>query len=231
MEKKFAILVDETRKSLVKRKISSKDLQLLFKQSKGNKFYEWCKEEIEITELFLKFCDYWSFFDYEYLSMLIKRFCKKLVHKLEQYESAFKSYCKNRVVEVPADMFKGKGTNAIFVKCDKSFEKVTLEDIKKLQNNLSVLLNANLFLVKVSDGCTELVFDTMSPLTKSQRSQLSEMGVLKIMYSVHYHNTESLPSHSALPTEKPAMGIPSGVQSTSDPPSLLHPSFSDQMCV
>ena len=156
---------------------------------------------MEITELFLKLLKhYLSFFDYEFVGMIIERHCPELIDDLEAYKSALKIYCKRRVVEVPSNVFEREGADetCLFVKCDKAFESIILDDIKALESRLSNFLDTDLFLLRVDDGCTELVFDAMCPippLTQSQRCQLTEMGILKL-HSVHFQNTEGLPSSS-----------------------------------
>ena len=213
----FGILIDKTRESLMNKGKSCQDLKALIKYSNKNRLYNLFEEEVEITNLFIKLSDHWSFFDYELIDLIIRRHCPELVDEMKAYKSALKTYCLRRVVEVPADAFKMEDADEtrLFVKCDKSFEKIILEDIKDLESRLSALLDTDLYLLKVDDGCTELVFDTMCPipaLTKSQRSLLSEMGIEKL-YSVHYQSTKSLPSNSPPPIEKVAMGTPSGKQS------------------
>lgn len=203
----FAILVDKTRGSLIKQGISSQDLKLLIEYSNNSRLYNLFEKEVEITDLFFKLRKYLSFFDYEFVGLIIKRHCPELTNDLENYKSALKIYCKRRAVEVPADVFKREDADetSLFVKCDKSFESVILNDIKDLQSRLSELLGTDLYLLRVDDGCTELVFDAMCPifpLIKSQRQQLSEMGILKV-YSIHYKNKYCLPS------EKPAKGTAS----------------------
>ncbi len=88
---------------------------------------------------------------------------------------------------MPADAFKMEDAEEciLFVKCDESFERVILENVKCLQSRLSKLLKTDLIFLRVEDGCTELVFDTtcsVFPLTKYQRDQLLVMGILSIRY-------------------------------------------------
>ena len=189
MRQKWALLTDRAREMLIKQNIKCEDLKMLIK-CPFNKLLKLFENEMSIDDLFLKLYDHLSFFDYNFFSLIIKRYCAELTQDLDIYVSDLKLYCRRRVVEVPADVFREKDADesSLFVKCDKSFESVILEDVFSLESRLSRLLGVDLFLLRVNDGCTELVFDAMCPvfpLTKPQREQLAEMGVLKL-YSLHY---------------------------------------------
>jgi hypothetical protein len=202
MRCKWALLTDRTRESLIKQNISAKSLKMLIK-SPFHKLLKLFESEISIDDFFSKLYDHLSFFDYNFIELIVQRYCPELSKDLEDYARNLEEYCKRRVVEVPADAFKGKDADdsSLFVKCDKSFEKVIFEDIRNLESRLSALLGVDLFLLGVDDGCTELVFEAMSPvfpLTVSQRDQLAEMGVSRV-YSLHYRNNAvlSAPESSA----------------------------------
>jgi hypothetical protein len=195
MRCKWALLTDRTRESLIKQNISTKNLKMLIK-SPFHKLLKLFESEISIDDLFSLLYDHLSFFDYNLIELIVQRYCLELSKDLEDYAKNLKEYCKRRVVEVPADVFKGKDADdsSLFVKCDKSFEKVIFEDIRNLQSRLSALLGVDLFLLGVDEGCTELVFEAMSPvfsLTVSQRDQLAEMGISRV-YSLHYRNNAAL---------------------------------------
>ena len=153
------------------------------------------------------------------------------MQSLEEYKSSLKKYCKRRVVEVPIDMFEKKDVdeNTLFVKLDESFVDITLQQIKDMESSLSLLLGRDLYFLKADEGCTELVFEVLcpvSPLNESQRSQLSDMGILKLyMYSVHYQNTEALLAHAAPPnnqdTMQPISSDKANVSVQTDEPSCL----------
>ena len=188
MRRKWALLTD---KLLIKQNVDTGDIKMLIK-CPFNKLFKLFESEMKMNDLFLKLYDHLSFFDHEFLCLIIKRYCPKLIDDLETYVSDLKCYCKRRVVEVPDEVFKEKDAceSSLFVKCDKSFESVILEDILDLELRLSQLLGVDLFLLRVDDGCTELVFEAMCPvlpLTKLQREQLAEIGVLKL-YSIHYES-------------------------------------------
>ncbi len=193
----FAILVHRTKMSLLNQCITGEKLKGLIEWSRASRLVALFEKGLNMDELFSKLRNHISFFDCEFLSLIIKGLCPELKNDLDEYKAALKSYCLRRVVEVPADAFqKGDAdTCKLFVKCDKSFEDIVLQDIKDLQSRLSKLLKTDLCLLQVEDGCTELVFDAMSPvflLTKAQQNQLSAMGILKV-YNLLYQSTTALP--------------------------------------
>jgi hypothetical protein len=191
----WALLTDRTRESLIKHNISAESLKKLI-ESPFHKLRKLLESEISINAFFSKLHDHLSFFHYKFIELIIRRYCPELSKDMEGYVRDLKEYCKRRVVEVPADAFKGKDVddNRLFVKCDRSFEEVIFEDILNLGSRLSKLLGVNIILLKVDDGCTELVFEVMcpvSPLTESQIDQLADMGILEVR-TLHYRNNTAL---------------------------------------
>jgi hypothetical protein len=195
MRCRWALLTDRTRGSLIEQGRNAESLKVLIK-SPFHKLEKLLDSEMSITEFFSKLHDHLTFFDYKFIELIIQRYCPELSMDLKDYARDLKEYCKRRVVEVPADVFKEKDVddNSLFVKCDRSFEEVIFEDILNLESTLSALLEVDLFLLRVDDGCTELVFEVMcpvSPLTESQRDQLTDMGILQV-YTLHYRNNAAL---------------------------------------
>jgi hypothetical protein len=200
MRCKWALLTDRTRESLIKQGINAESLEVVIK-SPFHKLRKLLESEISITKFFSKLHDHLSFFDYKFIELIVRRYCPELSKDLEAYTRDLKEYCKRRVVEVPADVFKEKDVddNSLFVKCDRSFEEVIFGDILNLESRLSALLGVDLSLLRVDDGCTELVFEVtcpVFPLTKNQRDQLMEMGILRV-YTLHYTNSAALSTPEA----------------------------------
>lgn len=215
MRREFALLTDRTKEELTKQNITSEKLKTLIK-CPFNKLLGLFESEIGMNDLFFKLQDHLSFFDHEFLSLIIRRHCQELIPDLDIYVSELKEYCKRRIVEVPLDVFKGEDAdeNSLFVKCDKSFESIILDDILDLQSRLSELLGVDLFLLRAEDGCTELVFDAMCPvlpLTKSQKDQLAKMGIIKL-YSVHYKSEKG----SSSPKTQPVIRLKQNTSSGTD---------------
>lgn len=197
MQDKFAILVDKTIESLVRQKKTSDDLKPLIKFSHANKLSSLFGEGKSIHSLFLMLGDILSFFDYEFLGLIIKRCCQELTSDLEVYKSELRQYCSRRIIEVPEHIINSRKANesSLFVKCDKSFDDITLNDIKDLELRLSDLLMADLYLLGVENGCTQLVFDIttpITPLTNQQKEQLTVMKVLKLYTrDANYYDSSS----------------------------------------
>ena len=212
MQDKFAILVDRARESLVKKNVSSGDLKILVKCSQASTLHSIFTEVNSINTLFEKLCDYWSFFDYELVSLIIKRHCKELLSDLDVYKSELKKYCCRRIIEVPTDIFASMNAdkNSLFVKCDITFDTMTLEQVKDLESRLSVLLDSDLYLLQIKEGCTLFIFNSLCPistLTSAQKEELANMQVV-ILYcdSVYYQSPGSGSTSSSIGN------IPQGTQ-------------------
>ena len=190
LRKKFALVVDRARESLEKQKLTSKDLQVLIKHATKNKLYDVFKKKKTIHKLFLKMTDHWSFFDYEFLGLIIDRFCTELQADMARYELEFKKYCQRRLCEIPADVFQTRPNekNNLYVKCDHYFDKITLKEAKELEERLAKLLDTELYLLRVEEGCVQLVFGSLCdlsskfPLNQLQREQLSDMKILRLFH-------------------------------------------------
>ena len=189
IRRRFALVVNRARESLEKQKLMSEQLIILIKHAYGeeNELNEIFERNITIKELFLALFDHWSFFDYELLRLIINGFCTELCREMEDYIAEFKKYCQRRLCEIPVDVFKTRPdeTNNLYVKCDKSFDKITLEEAKELELRLSKLLDMELYLLRLEEGCVQLVFrslcdlSTKFPLNQLQKEQLREMKILR----------------------------------------------------
>ena len=134
--------------------------------------------------------DHWSFFDYKFLGLIIDGFCTELQADMARYELEFKKYCERRLCEIPADVFETRPNekNNLYVKCDHYFDKITLKEAKDLELRLAKLLDTELYLLRVEEGCVQLVFgslcdlSTKLPLNKLQKEQLSEMKILCLIH-------------------------------------------------
>ena len=156
---------------------------------------------------------------------------------MELYESDFKTYCERRLCEVPVDSLKAdvpSKTSNLHVKIDEDF-KIKLCKIKRIETRLSRLLDKRLYLLKVKDGCIELVFNYLGriklslPLNSQEEEELSEMKVLRLYDDNHEYyraptqvrspspssQQSQLPSANQLPSNTLATGSsnvpPSGI--------------------
>ena len=189
MKNEFAILVDRVRESLEQKSISVNNLRVLITHSDRNEVVNlFKKKKTNITDLFCALKDYWSFFDYEFLAVIIKRHCPELKPELGNYEESLKLFCRRRLCEIPSNIFKTKKghKNNLYIKYNQKVDKMKLETAKQLQHKLSELLETQLYLLEVKEGCVELVFDSFCDLddqfslSKQRKEQLRNMGVLEI---------------------------------------------------
>ena len=130
---------------------------------------------------------HWSFFDYEFLALIIDSYCPELEEKLTDYITTFKSYCRRNISEVPTDFTSVKGRHfTIRAKIGKEFSNSTVDDIKKLETRLRKILNINLSIAKFEPGSIILVFislneeSDMIPLSEEEKHELFGLGVIKL---------------------------------------------------
>ena len=186
MQDKFAILVDRTRESLEKQNISCNNLKVLVLHSQNSRLLHLLDKSRSITDLFIELWSYWSFFDYEFLSVIVNRHCSELTKELRKYVFSFKEYCERRICEVPVRIFDRSGEieYKLYVKCDHKFDKNTLKDVKELECQSSDLLDTDLGLLGAEEGCMKLVFNSLcaisTPLKPEQVEAISKLGILRL---------------------------------------------------
>jgi hypothetical protein len=185
IQNKFAIIVDRTKTSLEDQDISCQNLKTLFKFSAYSSHCTLFEDGMSMNDLFLELSDYWSFFDYELLTLIVERRCPELGDKLEEYISDLKEYCRRRIIEVPAHMLDAKSTSkdTVTIKYEKEFYDITLNNIKDLQARLSLLLKTPLRLLEIEEGCTQLTFEaacTISPLTDKEKRQFPDLKIQRL---------------------------------------------------
>lgn len=154
----------------------------------------------DVTRAFHVMKEYWSFFDYELLATIIqsqKRNHSDLIAELDEYEAHFGEFCKRRLCEIPVEDFSEKAShNKVHIKVDEVFN-IKGNGVKALTNMLSKLLDTNIRLVGVKEGCIELVYICMHelnavfPLSTEQRQQVKEISQIRVLkiYSergIHY---------------------------------------------
>ena len=214
---KFAVLVSRTSVSLKNNDVSVGSLKLTFKSLGLDELVEKLHDESDLTEALIEASNYWSFFDYEAVTSIISSYCKNdadLQQEVESYISSFKIYCQRRLCEVPIDNFETKihkKTTKLHVKMDEAFT-IPLNKVKKIEGKLSYLLDTSLRLLKIEDGCIELIFSCLckiNPLNSQQEEDLLEMGVLRLYDDMceHYHapSQDKSPSLSLPPSQVPAV--------------------------
>lgn len=143
-----------------------------------------------ITEVFRKISSVFSFFDYDLIKLLSRKFGSLGIKKdLKKYKKRFQDYSKRRVCECPSDAFGDvlKSEKVYVLKTDKSLEDFTVAQLQQLQYEMNKVLGQRLLrLLHVEKGCVSLTFRTMEQhqmnLSKSQQQALRKLGVLNVTY-------------------------------------------------
>jgi hypothetical protein len=153
-------------------------LKILHVELKGNETWR---------DLFDVISKYISFFDYDLIKDLIRHFgSPNLKKKLRQYKKMFNEYSKRRVIECPDDAFGDvhETEKLIKLKTDKDMEKLTVEELKKLQYQISSVLGQRVLrLLRVEEGCVQLTFRMTCEeftLNSKQQQDLRNVGVSSI---------------------------------------------------
>ena len=137
--------------------------------------------------------NYWSFFDYELLALVINNCCDELNWMLTDYVTTFKAYCCRRVSEVPTPFTSVRGKHyTIRVKLAKEFDSLTMNEVKDVEARLIKIIKTDLHLLKFESGCIVIVFtslskDDMLPLTEVQKCELFQLSVLKLYSDNHVY--------------------------------------------
>ena len=143
--------------------------------------------------------NYFSFFDYELLEMVIDILgTENDKQNIAAYKKDFETYARQRLFILPkhTTIPSKSEYESVIVKLDSSYDGCTIRALKTLQTKLSAILGLKegvLQLLKVTDGCIQLVFkipDFIShiifPLSPDQESALTELGVTRL-YCGDYH--------------------------------------------
>ena len=167
------------------------DIVLLLSQasiSKDDGFKESLRACKSLAEVFNLLTDFISFFNYDLVKLLTHHFgSPAMKKKLKKYKKRFQKYSKRRVCECPKDAFgEAKESDNIYkIKTDKVLEKLTVEDLDKLEHEIRKILGHKLLhLLKVEDGCIELTFRVFNcdnfDISEDQKQALSDLGVLSV---------------------------------------------------
>ena len=176
--------------------VASRVLSLqAFMEDIGQKLLE-KKDEEEIQQaksvpkIFMVLYPYISFFNYEIMEHLVKHHGSPDDHKrLEEYLTAFTTFCQRSVFEVPPNVYSTKSRTDCKVFAVKCTERVatTLEGIRGVRGKIADVLGlraSSLQLCSVVKGCMELRFilstivaDRILPVSPAKQLALKEIGV------------------------------------------------------
>lgn len=197
----FAALVSSTEKALIHEKITVGSLVLIIEtlhpllKRDNNKLKKKLKKlgDNNITEAMLVMTKYWSFFDHDILSAIIKR-CQEsnpeLIAKHDAYITLFEKYCQRRLCEISFEALSSDKEDVhpkdlIGIKLDDVFT-VPVNDVKRIMTKISRILGTSLRLVEFRKGCVELICISMhelSPLNNEQKNDLYQTKNILRIYS------------------------------------------------
>ena len=144
-----------------------------------------------LSEVFIVLQNYISFFNYHIIKHIIDQHGATRDHTwLEEYLEKFHDFCKRSIFELPQDAFtsnsRARKTAKIFtLKCTEGVS--TMQGVKRATGDIARIFHLKssaLQLCSVEKGCVELQFlisaavaDRIFPVSLSERSALSEIGV------------------------------------------------------
>ena len=189
---KFSSLAYQTLQSLKDSGKNPGDLYALIEEyvPKKHEILNDLMTKEKIDEIFNR--NYWSFFDYELLALIIENCCPGLNEKLSEYVTTFNVYCCRKVSEVPTNFTSMSRRHFVIrVRLGKEFSSLTMKEIKELETSLRKITQIDLSISKFELGSIVVVFlslseeDDMLPLSEEGKQKLLELGVLEL-YSDNY---------------------------------------------
>lgn len=163
-----------------------------------------------IAEVFRKISSVFSFFDYDLIKLLYRKFGSLSNKKdLKKYKQKFQDFSKRRICECPSDAFGDvpKSEKVYVIKTDKSIEDLTVVKLRQLQYEMNKVMGQRLLrLLHVEKGCVSLIFrsfeDCKVNLSKSQLQALRKLGILSIGYGDLFVNISKALSPEGIQNEK-----------------------------
>ncbi len=216
----FAVLVGKTMFALKNKGVSIDELITVIEHSyarNGNKLIDQLEEVTIISKAIRVLYHFWSFFDYEILEVIITSCCCELKSDFDEYVSSFKKYCRRRVCEVPDDSYpkdlsESEQKKILYIQIDQNFineiERMKMEDLKVIADNLRKVLETNLCILKIEDGSIILTFhclhelDVLFPLSSKQEEKLQEIGVTRIYSEEQEYYQQSSPINGIMQIEE-----------------------------
>ena len=162
-----------------------------------------------VIDVFDKLSPYFSFFDFEIIKLLTEKlgsdFNKK---KLKKYRKTFKEFSSTRVCQCPSDAFGDveKSEKVFVFKTDRFIRGLTVEELQKLKYEICQILNIQLRLLRIEDGCVELIFRVLDidrvAISEKQQQALQDKGVLSVSYGDFVHKRNKKLSGKLLKTRE-----------------------------
>ena len=190
---KFCTLLHKISQSLKRNYVNPTDLCSLIKRyiPENHEIFKYLVTE---NNEFFDHNHHWSFFDYEFLALIIDNYCPELKGMLSDYITMFKSYCHRTISEIPTDFISVRGRHFVIrVKVGKEFSTFTMEEIKQLETGLRKILKINLSISTFEPGSIILVFVSLNeennilPLSEEEKHELFELGVFQLYTDSHVY--------------------------------------------
>lgn len=189
----FIALVSSTERALIRDKVTVQSLILvienlhsLLKRDNNELINKLTSlKNKNISEAMQIMSQYWSFFDHEILSAIIKS-CQEINSELktkhDAYMTEFNKYCKRSLCEIPLEALRSDKLgdekaylkSVIYIKLDEVFT-VPANDIKKVLKKISRILDTSLCLVRFEEGCVELKCVSMHELFPLNDKQIDDL--------------------------------------------------------
>ena len=212
IERKFAKLAASIYQSLITRNISKESLvaclmgfnclTAVFGNSKKSRFRKKRRKfedpSATVSTVWTVIGRYFSFFDYDVLEMITDTLgTDQDKQEFAEYKEHFKTYARRRLFTVQSispenhpSTSTSKGNMLMIVVLDSSYDNCEIGHLKRLQTNISEVLNVHkgvLQLRKVKKGSVHLMFEISNfitkdifPLSPDQESALQELGVTQL---------------------------------------------------
>ena len=163
IQQKFASLVLDVQKALVKNQWKLEDIVSIITVHYGN------SDEINtllngsesIAEILGRLSKYFSFYNYSIIKMLVHKLnSTAITKKLMKYKKAFREYSKLRICECPAGAFGScEDDEKVYVLITEMKLNDSLAEYEKLQFEMNKVLGGKLLrLVNVEEVCGQLTF-------------------------------------------------------------------------
>ena len=199
MQTKFAMLLDDLRKSM--KRITVQELtatllmQTAFKKLKKQSAFENHREQLmqatSVDEVFITVIrDCCTFIKFDVIEFLIERLGSEYDKaKLANYKESFKDYAKRRAIECPSKCRECKSSEAnMVIKLDSTLEEHTLETLQDFHQDVCKILEISplvLQLCCVRKGCIRITYQipgfvarAIFPLSPKQESDFKHFGAI-----------------------------------------------------
>ena len=190
IQQKFASLVFDVQKALVKNQWKLEDVISLIKlHYRSDEVSKLLDGSESFGVIFGRLSKYLSFFNYRLIRLIVSKLnSTAIAKKLKKYKKAFREYSKLRICECPAGAFSScEGKERVYVLKTEMKLNDSLEEFEKLQFEMNKVLGGKLLrLINVEEGCVQLTFrgfvEPELSLSKENGQELRNIGVLCLTY-------------------------------------------------